>query len=128
MTDRDRRADAVERYLAALAAHDWSALGACLAPDVERIGPYHDVYRGREAYVGFLADTLRGLAGYELLVSRLIVATDVVVAELSETVDTPAGRRRTDEAVVFDLSPEGLIRHVAVFLRRTASPQGEERS
>ena len=111
---------AVERYLAALAAHDWPALAACLEPDIERVGPYNDVYRGRDAYVAFLADTLRSLAGYELQVSRLIASTDVVVAELSETVDTPDGRRRTEEAVVFDLSPAGLIRRVGVFLRRAS--------
>ena len=116
----ENRAAAVEHYLAALAAHDWDALGACLTPDVERVGPYGDVYRGRDTYVAFLAETLRSLSGYELLVSRLIVSTDVVVAELSETIDTPDGRRRTDEAIVFDLSPAGLIRHVGVFLRRAA--------
>jgi hypothetical protein len=41
-----------------------------------------------------------------------------VVAELSETVDTPQGRRRTDEAIVFDVSRAGLIARVAVYLRR----------
>lgn len=112
----------VERYLAALATQDWDALAACLSDDVERIGPYNDVYRGREPYVAFLAATLRTLQGYRLDVSRLIAAGDTVVAELSETVETPSGRRRTDEAVVFDLSPLGLIRRVAVFLRRSAPP------
>jgi hypothetical protein len=62
------------------------------------------------------------LSGYQLDVSRLIVSPDVVVAELSETIDTPEGRRRTDEAVVFDLAPDGLIRHVGVFLRRSEAP------
>ena len=112
---------AVERYLAALSRQDWDALATCLTEDVERIGPYNDVYRGREPYVSFLADTLRALEGYELHVSRLIAARDVVVAELSETIATPTGRRRTDEAVVFDLSPDGLIRRVAVFLRRSTN-------
>ena len=109
----------VERYLAALRARDWEALGACLEVDVERTGPYDDVYQGRAAYVAFLADTFRALEGYELDVSRLVVTGDVVVAELSETVDTEAGRRRTEEAVVFDLSPAGLISRVGVFLRRS---------
>jgi len=118
---RERPASAVERYLAALAARDWEALTGCLTADVERIGPYNDVYLGREPYVAFLAGTLEALTGYELEVSRLIVAHDTVVAELSETVDTPTGRRRTDEAVVFDLSPPGLIRRVAVFLRRSTT-------
>ncbi len=110
----------VERYLAALARQEWDELAPCLTADVERIGPYDDVYRGREEYVRFLAETLRALEGYELRVARLVAGGDVVVAELSETVDTAAGRRRTHEAVVFDLSPEGLIRRIAVFLRRSA--------
>ena len=112
---------AVERYLAALGRQDWRALASCLADDVERIGPYNDVYRGREPYVAFLAETLRALSGYELRVARLIVGDGSVVAELSETVDTPEGRRRTDEAVVFDVSRAGLITRVGVFLRRSTT-------
>lgn len=108
----------VDRYLAALAAGDWHALAATLEADVERTGPYNDVYRGRERYVAFLAETFRTLAGYELRVSRRVALADVVLVELSETVDTTAGRRRTDEAVVFDLSPAGLIRRIGVYLRR----------
>jgi hypothetical protein len=63
--------------------------------------------------------TLAALRGYELGVARLVVAGDTVVAELSETVDLSAGRQRTDEAIVFDLAPDGLIRRVGVFLRRS---------
>lgn len=109
---------AVERYLEALGKQDWEELARCLEPDVERVGPYNDVYRGREAYVAFLAATLRSLEGYELRVSRVTVAGPVALAELSETVDTPAGRRRTEEAVVFELSPAGRIARVGVFVRR----------
>lgn len=112
----------VARYLAALGGQDWDALAACLADDVERIGPYNDVYRGREPYVAFLAATLRGLSGYELEVSRLIAGGQTVVAELSETVDTSSGRRRTDEAVVFDVGADGQIARVAVYLRRSQGP------
>jgi hypothetical protein len=108
----------VERYLAALGRQDWAALATCLAPDVDRIGPYGDRYQGREPYVAFLRQTLAALSGYELRIDRLIVTRDVVVAQLAETVDTSEGRRRTHEAVVFDLTPEGTIRAVAVFLRR----------
>jgi hypothetical protein len=110
---------AVERYLAALGGQDWDALAACLHADVERIGPYNDVYRGRDPYAAFLAATLRSLSGYELVVSRLIAGRASVVAELSETVDTPSGRRRTDEAVVFDVDSSGLICRVAVYLRKS---------
>jgi len=108
----------VDRYLAALGAQDWEALAATLEPDVRRIGPYGDLYESREPYVAYLAGILRTLAGYELTVARRIVAGEVVVVELSETIDTPAGRRRTDEVVVFDLSAAGLIRRIGVYLRR----------
>jgi ketosteroid isomerase-like protein len=110
----------VDRYLAALARQDWPALDACLTADVERIGPYGDVYHGREPYVAFLRETLRTLVDYKLVVERLITTATVVVAELHETVGTPAGRRRTHEAVVFDLAPDGRIARVAVFLRKAA--------
>ena len=111
-------AQLVERYLAALGRQDWPALAACLAPDVDRMGPYGDRYRGREPYVAFLRETLAALSGYQLVVERLIVTHDVVVAQLNETIDTPEGRRRTHEAVVFDLADDELIHRVAVFLRR----------
>jgi ketosteroid isomerase-like protein len=114
--------DAVQRYLAALPAHDWAALRACLAEHVERIGPYNDVYRGRDQYAQFLAETVAALPGYELVVDRIVTVTDTgahtVLVELSETVDTPDGSRlRTAEAVVFDLGTDGLITRVAVYLR-----------
>jgi len=108
----------VDRYLAALGAQDWDALSATLEPDVERTGPYNDVYRSREPYVTYLADVFRTLAGYELAVARRLVAGDVVVVELSETIDLPSGRRRTDEVVVFDVSAAGLIRRLGVYIRR----------
>ena len=93
-------------------------LAACLEPDIERVGPYGDVYRDRDSYTTFLAATMCGLVGYEMHVTRLVAGDGVVVAELDETVDTGEGRRRTHEAVVFDLSPAGRIRRVQVFLRK----------
>jgi ketosteroid isomerase-like protein len=108
----------VERYLAALPAHDWDALRACLAPDVERRGPYNDDYRGRDAYADFLAGTVSALPGYELVVERVVANGTTTLVELSETVDAADGTRlRTHEAVVFDLDGDGLIARVAVYLR-----------
>jgi limonene-1,2-epoxide hydrolase len=112
---------AVEEYLAALATQDWPRLAAALTSDVERIGPYGDVYRGREAYVAFLAATVGALRGYALRVERRLVAADAVVVLLSEAVDTPAGRRTTAEAVVFDLGPCGRIARVGVYLRKSVT-------
>jgi ketosteroid isomerase-like protein len=108
--------DVVERYLAGLAAHDWEAVSATLAPDIERLGPYRDNYEGREHYARFLAETIDALSGYQLDVDRLLVAGPVVTVELRETVDDGDARLETGEAVVFD-TEAGLITRVAVYLQ-----------
>jgi ketosteroid isomerase-like protein len=108
--------DVVERYLAGLAAHDWDAVAATLAPDVERMGPYRDKHRGREPYAKFLAETIGGLGGYRLDVDRVLGAGPVVTVELRETVDDGDARLETSEAVIFD-TDDGLITEVAVYLQ-----------
>ena len=108
--------DVVERYLDGLRTHDWAAVAETLAPDVERMGPYRDAYRGRDPYVEFLAGTIETLPGYQLDVDRLIVAGGVVTVELRETVDDGDARLETCEAVVFDTAA-GVITRVAVYLQ-----------
>lgn len=108
--------DVVERYLAGLAAHDWPAVTATLAPGIERIGPYRDIYTGREPYAEFLAQAIGSLGGYQLDIHRMHVDGGVVTVELSETVDDGDARLETCEAVVFDTA-DGLITHVAVYLQ-----------
>jgi ketosteroid isomerase-like protein len=108
--------DVVHRYLAGLAAGDWAALAATLAPDIERIGPYRDVFRGRAAYAQFLETTVSALSGYELVVAGVIADGARVAVELRETVDDGGTRLHTDETVVFDVR-DGLIARVAVYLQ-----------
>lgn len=108
----------VERYLAALTAHDWDGLRDCLSDDVLRIGPYNDEYRGRDAYVGFLAALMPALRDYSMEVARITYSDGVAFAELAETV---AGVR-TDEALVFELAPDGRIARVDVFIK-TSTPR-----
>jgi len=116
--------DVVQRYLAALAAFDWTALAGTLATDVHRIGPYGDDCDGREAYASFLQSTITALSGYELAVKRTIAAGSTVAVELSETVDDGENRRlHTDEVVVFDVAG-GLIVQVAVYLRKSHHSPG----
>jgi limonene-1,2-epoxide hydrolase len=110
----------VHTYLDALASHAWDDIAAVLAPDVERIGPYNDVVRGRDAYAAFLRTTIEGLSGYELAVVRVLTAAGAVVVELNETVDDGGTRLHTDEAVVFDVA-DGLITGVTVYLRASRS-------
>lgn len=108
--------DVVERYLAGLAAHDWVAVAATLSPDVERMGPYRDVYRGRKSYASFLEEMIGALAGYQLDIDRLHASGRVVTVELRETVDDGDDRLETCEAVVFDTA-DGLITQVSVYLQ-----------
>jgi limonene-1,2-epoxide hydrolase len=116
---------AVARYLDALRARDWDAVSECLARDLERIGPYGDVFRDRDSYVAYLRDVLTGLSGYVLEVGRVVGSADTVFVELAETVDDGDTRLRTDEGLVFDLDGEGRIRRVAVYLRTSVrEPRG----
>ena len=113
----------VEEYLRSLADHDWEALAATLAPDVERRGPYLDDYHGAVAYSEFLRATLLALTDYELEVARVWGDGDGhVCAELSETVTVDGARLCTDEAVVFDVDDLDRIVAVQVFLRKSYDP------
>jgi limonene-1,2-epoxide hydrolase len=118
--------DVVQRYLDAMATADWKTLAATLAPDVERMGPYRDQFRGRDDYAAFLEHIIGSLSGYELVVVDMIVDGNRVAVELNETCDDGDARLHTDETVVFDVR-DGLIVHVAVYLqtseRRTSAPQ-----
>jgi hypothetical protein len=51
-------------------------------------------------------------------VDRVVDLGSVVVSELSETVELDGTAVVTPEALVFDLDDEGLIAHIAVYLRR----------
>jgi len=106
----------VQQYLTGLGAGDWSAVSESLAPDIERIGPYRDVFHGRDAYASFLEATITSLSGYELVVAGMIADGNRVAVELSETVDDGDARLHTDETVVFDVT-DGLISRVAVYLQ-----------
>jgi hypothetical protein len=119
-------ADVVRRYLEGLRDHDWAIVHATLAPDVERIGPYRDVYIGRDKYSRFLEETIEALAGYELVVDRIVPVGSTVLVELAETVDDDGARLRTQEAVVFDVSA-GLIARVAVYLQSSERIATEKR-
>jgi ketosteroid isomerase-like protein len=120
----------LERYFAALRAHDWTALGACLADDVQRAGPYQDEVRGREAYVAFLSGVLPSLENHALEVSRIRRLEDgSAVVELAETADVDGVSTRFPEALLFDFDRDGLICRVDIYLKqpprsRAARPSG----
>jgi ketosteroid isomerase-like protein len=106
------------RFFDRMANFDWEAMGACVAEDVERVGPYRDQKAGREDYQQFLAETIEALDGYRLDVQRIWSDGTHVVAQLSETLTMEGRPRRTDEAIVLDIGPDGLIARVEVYLQK----------
>jgi ketosteroid isomerase-like protein len=110
----------VEGYLTAVATQDWAALAAAVTDDVVRIGPYGDVYTGRDAYVGFLSALMPTLPGYAMDIARVTYIDDGrrAVAELSETVTVDGSPLVTPEVLLFDLTAGGRIGRVEIFTRR----------
>jgi hypothetical protein len=117
--------DVVQHYLDGLAAHDWDAVSASLAPGVERFGPYNDDFDNRADYVAYLEQMIGALKGYELVVDRMIADGNRIAVELSETVDDKGERLHTDETVVFDVVA-GCIVRVAVYLQTSERRPGAQ--
>jgi hypothetical protein len=111
----------VERYLSAVTGHDWEGVGVCVSDDVVRVGPYGDVYEGRDDYVAFLAALMPTLRGYGMEVHRVAYSADgrVGTAELTETVEMDGRVVVTPESLVFDISDAGLITRIGVYLQRS---------
>lgn len=110
----------VRRYLDGVAGQDWGTVSGCLTVDVRRVGPFGDVYEGRDDYLAFLRRTMPALAGYRMDVGRVLYLEDgaAAVAELSETVELDGRPVRTPESLVFDLDAEGRIRHIAIYIQQ----------
>ena len=111
--------EVVERYLAAVAGQDWETLAASVTDDIVRIGPFGDVYTGRDAYVEFLSALMPTLPGYSMDIARVTYVDDGAraVAELSETVEIDASPLVTPEVLLLDLTPDGRVARVEIFTR-----------
>ena len=114
--------DVLERYFAAMRAHDWPALAATLAENVHRTGPYLDHVHGREAYVDFLARVVPTLSNYALDVARIrAIEGGGALVELSESMDRDGARRTYPEALLFGFDRDGRIARVDVFIKQPPS-------
>jgi hypothetical protein len=114
--------DVVERFLSAMAAHDWAAMGACVTDGIHRVGPYGDTYDGKDSYVAFIAGLLPSLPGYEMDVTRVtyVPGGALAFAELAETVELEGKPHRTPEVLVFGLGPDQLIRTIEIYIQNLA--------
>jgi hypothetical protein len=117
-------ADAVERYLMCMAAHDWDGLAATIAEEgLTRDGPFCDRLEGKQRYVAFLRDVICSLKNHELKVSRVSRVSDhVSFVELSETFEVDGVLTEYPECILFERNEDGLISHVSVFMKQ---PGGE---
>ncbi len=109
----------VERYLRAIAEHDWDALDVCLAEELTRVGPYGDTYASKPEYLAFISDLMPRLPGYAMEVTRVTYGDGVAYAELSETVTVDGQPLRTPECLTFELAGDGRIARVEVFIQTT---------
>jgi hypothetical protein len=109
----------LERYFAAMRAHDWPALAATLADDVHRTGPFLDHVRGKQAYVEFLARVVPALPNYALDVARIrALEGGGALVELSESMDRDGDRRTYPEALLFGFDAAGRIARVDIFIKQ----------
>jgi hypothetical protein len=116
--------DAVEQYLACMAAHDWEGLAATIADEgLTRDGPFCDRVEGKQRYVDFLRGLIPSLEGYRLKVQRVSHVSDrVSFVELSEAFGVDGVLTEYPECILFERNGDGLISHVSVFIKQ---PGGE---
>jgi hypothetical protein len=105
--------DAVRRFCAAAVADDIDAVISTLAADAELVSPLSGrlVFRGREdlrVLLGAVYSTLRGLR-WEGLIAQGRFASAVAIAT--------AGGLRVDDALLFELNPQGEIARLRPHLR-----------
>jgi len=113
VADISRLPDAVRRFCAAAAADDLDGVIATLAADAELVSPLSGrlVFRGREdlrILLGAVYSTLDGLR-WEDPIAQGQAASAVAVAT--------AGGLRVDDALLFELNPQGEIAHLRPHLR-----------
>jgi SnoaL-like domain len=110
--------DVIERYLHAVASHDWGVVNKCIADGIVRVGAYGDRYSGRDDYMAYLTDLMPKLNGYSMAIDRVTYASETLgFAELSEMVSFDGTPHRTAEVLVFALDGGGRIARVDIFIQ-----------
>jgi len=110
--------EVVEQYLKAVVSHDWDSFSECLAEDIVRIGPFGDTYTPKAPYVEYISKLMPSLGGYSMQVDQIVESGDVVLAQLTETVEIGGTVHVTPEALVFTFDANGLISKIDIFIKR----------
>jgi ketosteroid isomerase-like protein len=111
-------AEIVQRYLDGVVRCDWDLVGACVADDVVRVGPFGDTYSGRAEYLAFLSGLMPTLREYSMTLERVETAGTLAVAQLSESMTIGGKRIVTPESLVFDFDTSGRISRIAIYIQR----------
>ena len=111
----------VERFFECLTARDWEALGAVLAPGVERVGPFGDRVVGRRRYLDLLSGVVPPRYGND--VHRVTYASDgrSGFARVTEHLAYPDQELHLEEAYSFHIDESGAISRVEVFWQTPSS-------
>ena len=112
----------VTAFLDRMRTMDFDGMAEHVAEDVVRIGPFHDVKRGRTAYRDFLAGVIPPIEGYAMEIHRVWTDGTLATAELAELATIDGRVRRTEEALTFEFAPDGLISRVAVYTQTSFDP------
>jgi hypothetical protein len=114
----------VERFFECLTARDWEALGAVLAPGVERVGPFGDRVVGRLRYIDLLSGVVPSRCRND--VHRVTYASDgrSALARVTEHLAYPERELHLEEAYSFHIDESGVISRVEVFWQTPSSDPG----
>jgi hypothetical protein len=114
---------AVEEYLRAFAARDWTAFSAVLADEnLRRVGPFMDVIESKEDYVEFLSNLMPTLLNYEVRVDRVSeTGPKRFLVELSEIFDVDGVRTEYPQADLFEVDAAGKVCGVSIFMKTPGS-------
>ena len=112
---------AVEKYVRAMNAHDWPGVRASFAGQFERVGPFAEhQFNDPDVYTAFLADLLPTIENHSIEVTRVANVGDVSYVTIRERLRRDGTNVESYVCLACDLAPDGRIRRIEAFLRRTA--------
>ncbi|MGO9658491.1 MAG: nuclear transport factor 2 family protein [Acidimicrobiales bacterium] len=129
MTGDRSPVDVVLSFLACGERRDFSLARELLDENITRTGPHGDVKSGRDEYLAYLESVLGDAKGYRYELGRSVASQDgrTVLVEIAESLTQADGvELNVREAMIFDITPAGLIGRLSVYGTSTPEPTGYE--